>query len=294
MKAFFPIISKLPTFKDTKVSEEIISNALDLIKYHPMSWDYIPDIQDFDDFIKKDKWSFLELYDEIYSKYAEYKKKEGYFVKENFVFDYADKIADTYRDVYFIYLVRDPRDVFLSFKKIPGGPKTALYGGNYWNDEQNKCLDILENSKFRTLQVRYEDLIEETEKLLRECCKFINIKYDPEILKGNDREGKSSSPFWKNLSKQVIKTNKNKFMKELSIREIAIIESICKDNMQRFGYELETSGDFKMNEISKVLSLPKNTILNIMSFITKLDTKERQIRIQRRKIYKRINSLVVK
>ena len=61
----------------------------------------------------------------------------------------------------------------------------------------------------------------------------VHLRFHKDLLtKENSRKNEA----WKNIDKGLLKDNKEKFLKELSAKEIAIIEYICKDEMAYFGY----------------------------------------------------------
>jgi hypothetical protein len=87
----------------------------------------------------------------------------------------------------FVHLIRDGRDVALSrarrgFGKNAGGRRA----GQRW---RRRILAAREQSQRlpHYLELRYEDLIEDPEGILRRVCDFVKLDYDPAMLRYHER-----------------------------------------------------------------------------------------------------------
>ena len=100
--------------------------------------------------------------------------------------------------------------------------------------------------------MRYEDLITDPDRYLAEIVEFLGLPYDSNIKNFYKdeltRKNASNITAWNNLSKGIIKDNKNKYLKELTEQEIKIIEKICYFEMKFLGYETQ----YSKNELDKV------------------------------------------
>lgn len=82
----------------------------------------------------------------------------------------------------FIHLIRDGRDVFASIKDLWFGPGSAADAARWWTArihaarEQAKYLPAY-------LEVHYEDLVTETEAVLRRICDFLALPWDEAMLR---------------------------------------------------------------------------------------------------------------
>ena len=65
------------------------------------------------------------------------------------------------------------------------------------------------------------------------------------------KENSRKNEAWKNIDKGLLKDNKEKFLKELSAKEIAIVEYICKDEMDFFGYVSKSTEPYPSDIITK-------------------------------------------
>lgn len=81
----------------------------------------------------------------------------------------------------FILIVRDPRDVALSWHRKWG--KDMLWCAHKWNIRMLHGLDQIQKlDRNRALVVRYEDLLAELEKTSRRICAFLELPFSPRML----------------------------------------------------------------------------------------------------------------
>ena len=100
---------------------------------------------------------------------------------------YALQIPLLYKyfpDVKFIHIVRDPRDVALSYKKTWN--KNIYEAANKWRlliEEVDRSKKILNKEQYHELY--YEDLLMNTENVLTGICSFIGVQYEENMNKLN-------------------------------------------------------------------------------------------------------------
>lgn len=174
---------------------------------------------------------------------AEANGKKYVFVKENHIYEFLPFLLNYFSDAKYVYLVRDPRDMALSWKKNSEHPGGVVHAAEQWQKDQ---ANNMKNYWFLKQQglaylLRYEDLIGNAGKYSREICAFFDLAYSDEMLRFNEdeltRENSQLQSAWNNLSKGVLSENKEKFLTELSSDEIAMIEFVCRHEMACLGYE---------------------------------------------------------
>ena len=83
----------------------------------------------------------------------------------------------------YIHLVRDGRDVALSFARTPWWHKDLEQNLRRWTKETKK---IIEDSKTldqkNIILIKYEDLVVNPERTLTQVCNFLNVPYCKELL----------------------------------------------------------------------------------------------------------------
>ena len=84
-------------------------------------------------------------------------------------------------EAYFIHLIRDGRDVSLSLMAKKDDPPRPARQARHWKSRVNKTRD--QGTRVRHyIEVRYEDLITDTEPALRRICEFIELDFDEAML----------------------------------------------------------------------------------------------------------------
>ncbi len=167
----------------------------------------------------------------------------------------------------YIVMVRDYRDNVLSRKKFAYRPTSVFELGVSWNFYYQ---EILENAEFLGIPmhiVRYEDLVSQPEETLRKLCTYLEVPFDAAMLdhkakasemKRHLQENTSGEKFKKvmemhgNLESDVNTNRVRAAEKELSAEEIAILDNICFDLGEKFGYVQtkpveKTAWDLKKN-----------------------------------------------
>lgn len=99
-------------------------------------------------------------------------------------------ILDYLPDARFIHLIRNPLDVVASMRKATSDPLNNILWGGEWT--LGFCVERWKSAAlisycFRDspqhLVVRYEDLLQDKIRFLSECCYFIDIAYDVEMVR---------------------------------------------------------------------------------------------------------------
>jgi hypothetical protein len=139
----------------------------------------------------------------------------------------------------FIHVVRDGRDVCVSWCRIKVGPRTMKEAAISWSAHIEGKQSWGRKNPDRYLEVRYEDLLDNTRKTLLEVCSFVNLKYTDSLLDFHKTEyardiaeGSSHAQ----LAKPINSTNQGKWRNSLSESEIHDFESIAGNALKSAGY----------------------------------------------------------
>jgi hypothetical protein len=144
---------------------------------------------------------------------------------------------------YYLHLYRDGRDVALSFKKAIVGEKHMFHLARQWSSDQDLCLAYTaQYAPDRTLQVRYEELLDNPELIMRQICEKIGARFTPEVLQYHKSEEAQNiaqaGSMWANVVKPIMTNNRNKFLKEMSSEELSMFERVAGPALVKLGYEL--------------------------------------------------------
>jgi hypothetical protein len=137
----------------------------------------------------------------------------------------------------YILIVRDPRDVALSWKKKWG--KDPLLCVDRWNARMSKALDALRSlDGQRSVVVTYEDLLRDHEAVARRLCAFLGVAFharmrEPHLFVESRTAGKL------NYGQPVNSDNTRKWTQEFAPAVVKRIEEIAFDACRRLGYPLE-------------------------------------------------------
>jgi len=97
-----------------------------------------------------------------------------------------EKIFAAYPNARVIHITRDPRAVVSSAIKTLGNgrfDRIGIYGiARYWVRCERKIQQFIAKFPTKIVMVRYEDLVTQTEAVVRGLCGFLGVHYDDRIL----------------------------------------------------------------------------------------------------------------
>jgi hypothetical protein len=83
----------------------------------------------------------------------------------------------------FVHLIRDGRDVALSYRSLPWGPDTVWAAARKWRRDVTAGIrDGQPLGTDRYLEVRYEDLVADAKSALQTICAFADLPFDEAML----------------------------------------------------------------------------------------------------------------
>lgn len=228
--------------RNSENSANLISDMLKVANHKYNDWKLEIDIKK----IAESSTSVISAFHHLYSEKAKQENKTHYCSKGIKSFKYLDILRAELENVKFIHLVRDPRDVVASWAKRPILGLSVYENTINWKMEQELLIDALISKGMSCLQIKYEDLIANTKKIMEDVQKYIGVEIDPSCFDTDKKNQESKrNPFWENLSKPILKENSQKFRKELSEEEIIVIETVAKKEMKFFDYEPITEANWK-------------------------------------------------
>ncbi|SDT86284.1 sulfotransferase family protein [Desulfobacula phenolica] len=139
-----------------------------------------------------------------------------------------------------IHIIRDVRDYCLSTNKAWG--KDMRRAAQRWIDNIIKARKDGEDIKNDYFEIRYEDLLEDTEKSLRQICLFLDIAYQPQmvcLLKPSENIGDA-----RGIS-GILKQNTKKYLTKMSFPLRKKIEHISYPLLLDLGYECKVFSSVK-------------------------------------------------
>ena len=213
-------------------------------------FDYILEFKELHQNAKKDNIS--NLFEFILKFYAPKNRKDGFIWgdKTPGYIKHVLLLKTLYPGSKFLHIIRDPRDVALSVRKT--WMKSIYRASERWRDTINEVTkSVTKNNKIDMLFIHYENLIENTEEIIKEICIFLEINYSESMIKLKSPTENYGSATGK---VGILKENKNKFKKFLSKNEIKRIEEIIYPIGIKYGYKMLYAEKFKkLNLFDKII-----------------------------------------
>jgi len=209
-----------------------------------------------------ERYYLLSVFDEIMNINAIENDKRTWICKSMGNSQFHDMFVTFYgvERLRYIYLVRDPRDVAMSFMKTPVGDCHYYSITKKWAKLQNHALHVLSTNEDLVHQVRYESLLQANKETLESMNGFmgerkfgkvmrrgsVQILKEVENMKDTAKKGQEAvkaaglSYQFKNLTRGE-SFREGQFQKwrseNLPDEDIHLIESVAYEEMTRLGYE---------------------------------------------------------
>jgi hypothetical protein len=134
--------------------------------------------------------SFAEMVRRAFADWAARAGKPRYADKTPMHVLHLRRLARLFPEARFVHLVRDGRDVALSYRSVAWGPETVEEAALLWRRRVGagrRSGRRLGPDRYR--EVRYEDLVAEPERVARELCAFVDLAWDDAMLRYPARAG---------------------------------------------------------------------------------------------------------
>ncbi len=184
---------------------------------------------------------YHELIEAVYRAYAAARNKMLWGDKTpRYVLD-IDLLAGLFGDSRFIHVVRDGRNVALSYADMPFGPKTVAGAADRWQTRVQAGREAGSSlPPARYTELFYERLVAAPEQELRKLCTFIGVSFEPGMLE------------YGTLSRNEVQTRAERYNPHVTEKptagvrsweqqmpplQVAVFEAIAGGLLQELGYE---------------------------------------------------------
>lgn len=241
--------SRYGTFRDDAEWERYVNDFVAVFKSNIFHWNSTVSAEVLlrSPHVETRGRSLAALIRELYESEAKVEGKSGVIIKENAAYNFVPYCISSFPECRYIYLVRDPRDVALSWKMRDwwwacGDASGARHAARVWRKDQQACLsrffELQESGKVFLL--RYEDLLLEPKQKLGALCSYLGIAFSDCMLNFHKTvraaEDSKKRKVFRNLSKPLMSSNMGKFRTGLTEEETRWIEHTCQREMQLLGY----------------------------------------------------------
>ena len=220
-------------------SRKLLRDMLRLIKTHIFPWDEVHlDPQKILGNINQR--SHFALVAGIYEQVLQQSEKSRWGCKSTFMIHYVKEVLEVYPNAQFILLVRDPRDVSASAKKSVFSPCHPHLSSKLWDQQQRIGVALQQQYPTVVCTLRYKDLLLDSEANLTALCEFLKEEFSDDLLNFFEKEeaqkSASLSQSWAKTGQSIQSKNIGKYTKNLSRKEIDMVEANCFEMMQHFGF----------------------------------------------------------
>ncbi len=155
-----------------------------------------------------------------------------------------ERLFDPFPQTKMLHVIRDGRDVAISWLKEWFGPGSVHEAARKWAEHVEVNREWGRRNPDRYFEVKYEDLATNLEdEILRLNC-FMGIESNEYPSENSDlAEVLSASPSHAGMKKSVAAENVAKWRNEMSARDVAIFERIAGPTLVTCGYELGSVKD---------------------------------------------------
>jgi hypothetical protein len=178
----------------------------------------------------------------VYARYAALRGKTRYGDKTPIYVLHIPFLARLFPEARFVHLIRDGRDVALSYLDARFGPRTVGAAAVSWKrfvNQGRRAGRALGPARY--LELRYEDLLADLEGQVRRVCGFIGIGYEPSMLRYFEDvnavvAGTRYETEHRNLRLPPTKGLRD-WRRQMSRQDVALFEAIAGDLLFQLGYE---------------------------------------------------------
>lgn len=148
-----------------------------------------------------------------------------------------------YPHAQYIHVLRDGCDVAESFLRIDHPTTTSLdAAANRWLDAVNDFRRFESKHPDRCLEIRYEDLVQDTERSVLMACRFLGISFDQKAIHQTrgivDRMGDVERPHLHRVrNPSISNASLGQSRRRLTHRERARLQQLLGAELARLGYE---------------------------------------------------------
>lgn len=260
LKSFYPIMNKFGDLQKDENFQYLIEKVCQFVEVNPVPWmdrnTNSPIIFDRQDIFDRcnGKRTLIAVFEAVMDTFAQANDSTTWICKSMGVAQYHQDLLDHFGErLHYIYLVRDPREVCLSFKKAPIGDSHLFVIAEKWKKLQQNVFDLIEKvSKDKMYLISYESLLKDKEAELQALSGFLLGTETKEAIVDMNQHDKyiteeaalraEKSKLWQNLNRKISLVEEQMIKAEshpgLSEADIKHIEASCFNEMEKLGYAL--------------------------------------------------------
>ncbi|MDQ3962331.1 MAG: sulfotransferase [Actinomycetota bacterium] len=218
-----------------------IGSFLRALDNHPrfQTWD-LPISAVRDELEGREQVPYADAISAAYRAYTRVHGKQRWGDKTPRYVEHITFLSSLWADARFIHLIRDGRDVALSYADVPFGPKTVGRAARLWARRvKTGCDSGRALPKGRYLEVNYEDVVDDAEGEIKDICDFLDLDFDPGMLDYTERARGSVLPRASMYNPNVVKppSKTRSWRESMDPRRVEAFEAVAGDVLSELGYE---------------------------------------------------------
>lgn len=155
---------------------------------------------------------------------------------------HIDLLADLFPSAKIIHLIRDPRDVAASIKRV-GWTSTIKEAAQFWNDRVTNGLQGRQLGANTYYELKYESLLESPSSTLQQIYEWLDIDFSDEVFEQYQEDHNRASitkheELFDLIGKPIDPSRAYAWKKSMSRADIAEIEKVNKELIQELDYDL--------------------------------------------------------
>jgi Sulfotransferase family len=186
----------------------------------------------------------------IYEVYAEQQGKRRWGDKTPMYMRHLPLLRRLFPDAQYVHLIRDGRDAAVSFLSMLDGiafetwghPRSPAGFAAHWRTDVEAARRLGRRvGPARYLEVRYEDLVTDTEGTLRRICAFAGLPFEPAMVDYSESES-AEKPHQQNLKRPPTRGLRD-WRAEMTAADAGEFESVAGDLLRELGYHTDAGAD---------------------------------------------------
>ena len=154
----------------------------------------------------------------------------------------VDLLARSFPMSPFVHIVRDGRDVAPSVLEMDFGPDRFANAVLFWQDRVTRARAAGRRlGPDRWLEIRYEDLVADPERVLGLVCTFLRLPFDPAMLEYHERAGELIGGLRHTGHVQGVRRPPTLGVRDwrttMPTRQVQLFEALAGDLLDELGYE---------------------------------------------------------
>ena len=157
----------------------------------------------------------------------------------------------------FIHIVRDGRNVALSYSHVNFGPKNIARAADLWARRVSMGIqDGRALGSDRYLEVRNEDLAAHPEAEVKKICRFLKVEVDPLMFDPQERaKGEVDKKVHNHTPQAAGRTAMSDWQTEMSASDVEVFETVAGPVLSELGYERRFPSPSKIAHLKATLAI---------------------------------------